>query len=157
MKYQNPLKLILARTMPHWGRAETRPSVHAVFDKAIQCRTAELGGKVSVRRTKNSFSITRASREPARVVATSPTYSGYASGGPLCEQQSDAVTADFQLLHDLERFLRSVASNHSIISSVLRTEVTFDGPQDIEIIIHAKQNWFGHGQTRCQGSKSELA
>jgi hypothetical protein len=46
MKYQNPLKLILVRTMPHWGRAETRLSVHEVLDKAMQCRTAELGGEV---------------------------------------------------------------------------------------------------------------
>lgn len=46
MKYQNSLKLILTRTMPHWDREETRLSVHEVFDKAMQCRTAELGAEV---------------------------------------------------------------------------------------------------------------
>jgi len=27
----------------------------------------------------------------------------------------------------------------------LRTKITLDGPQNIAIIIHAEQNWFGHG------------
>ena len=46
MKYKNPLKVILTRTIPHWDRDKTRPSARASFDKAMQCRTAALGAEV---------------------------------------------------------------------------------------------------------------
>ena len=46
MKYKNSLKLILTRTIPHWDREEIRPSVREVFDKAMRCRTTELGAEV---------------------------------------------------------------------------------------------------------------
>jgi hypothetical protein len=46
MKYERPLKLILASTISHWKREETRPAVRHDFDKAMQCRTAELGAEV---------------------------------------------------------------------------------------------------------------
>jgi Transposase zinc-binding domain/Putative transposase len=46
MKYRHPLKLILTKTIPHWNREETRPAVRDVFDKAMKCRTAELGAEV---------------------------------------------------------------------------------------------------------------
>src|ERR687887_419233 len=56
----------------------------------------------------------------------------------ISKQQGDAVIADFQLLEKVECFLRRVTSNYSIFGSVLRSEVAFDGPQDIGIIIHAQ-------------------
>jgi Putative transposase/Transposase zinc-binding domain len=46
MKYKDPLKLILSRTIPHWSRKETRPAVRWAFGRALQCRTAALGGEV---------------------------------------------------------------------------------------------------------------
>src|SRR5271166_3918970 len=45
MKYKDPLKLILTRTIPHWDREETRPAVRWAFGRALQCRTAALGGE----------------------------------------------------------------------------------------------------------------
>jgi hypothetical protein len=43
--------------------------------------------RFTLRRTRNSSSITPANREPARVVATAPTYSGCASAGPHCQMR----------------------------------------------------------------------
>jgi len=46
MKYHHPLKQILSRTLSHWDRDETRPSVRRAFHKAMQCRTPALGAEV---------------------------------------------------------------------------------------------------------------
>ena len=46
MKYHDPLKQILSQTRPYWDRDETRTAVRWAFSKALQCRTAELGGEV---------------------------------------------------------------------------------------------------------------
>ena len=46
MKYHDPLRQILSQTRPHWDRDATRPAVRWAFGKALQCRTAELGGEV---------------------------------------------------------------------------------------------------------------
>jgi hypothetical protein len=46
MKQHDPLKQILSQTRPHWDRDETRHAVRWAFGKALQCRTAELGGEV---------------------------------------------------------------------------------------------------------------
>jgi len=46
MKYHDPLRQILSQTRPYWDRDETRPAVRGAFGKALQCRTAELGGEV---------------------------------------------------------------------------------------------------------------
>ena len=46
MKYHEPLKQILSRTRSYWDRDETRPAVRQAFDRAVQCRTAALGGEV---------------------------------------------------------------------------------------------------------------
>ena len=46
MKTHHPLKQILARTRPHWDQASTRPAVRWAFNRALQCRTLELGAEV---------------------------------------------------------------------------------------------------------------
>ena len=46
MKYDHPLRQILSRTLSHWDRDETRPSVRRAFHKAMQCRTPALGAQV---------------------------------------------------------------------------------------------------------------
>ncbi len=46
MKYQYPLKTILSQGRRYWERVEMRPAVLEVFDKAMLCRTAELGAEV---------------------------------------------------------------------------------------------------------------
>jgi Putative transposase/Transposase zinc-binding domain len=48
MKYDHPLRQILSRTLSHWDRDETRPSVRRAFHKAMQCRTPALGAEVFV-------------------------------------------------------------------------------------------------------------
>jgi Putative transposase/Transposase zinc-binding domain len=46
MKTHHPLRQILARTRPHWDQANTRPAVRWAFNRALQCRTLELGAEV---------------------------------------------------------------------------------------------------------------
>src|SRR5713101_3635589 len=46
MKYQDPLRQILSEGRPYWNQDKTRPSVRWAFSKAVQCRTAALGGRV---------------------------------------------------------------------------------------------------------------
>ena len=46
MRYHDPLKQILSRTLAHWDHDDTRPAVRWAFSKALQCRTPELGGEV---------------------------------------------------------------------------------------------------------------
>ena len=46
MKYHDPLKLILTRTIPHWDRDDMCAAARRAFGKAMQCRTAELGAEV---------------------------------------------------------------------------------------------------------------
>jgi hypothetical protein len=46
MKTHHPLKQILARTRPHWDQANTRAAVRWAFNRALQCRTLELGAEV---------------------------------------------------------------------------------------------------------------
>lgn len=42
----DPLRQILSQSRSYWDRDETRPAVRWAFRKALQCRTAELGGEV---------------------------------------------------------------------------------------------------------------
>jgi hypothetical protein len=46
MKYHDPLKVILTRTVPHWDRDDMCAAARRVFGKAIQCRTAALGAEL---------------------------------------------------------------------------------------------------------------
>jgi Transposase zinc-binding domain/Putative transposase len=46
MKYDHPLKEILAQSRLYWDRQEMRTAVRKVFNKALQCRTPELGAEV---------------------------------------------------------------------------------------------------------------
>jgi hypothetical protein len=46
MKYHDPLKTILSQGRLYWDRDEMRAAVRRVFDKAMRCRTAELGAEV---------------------------------------------------------------------------------------------------------------
>jgi hypothetical protein len=46
MKYKDPLKLILSRTIPRWDREETCPGVRWAFGRALQCRTPAMGAAV---------------------------------------------------------------------------------------------------------------
>jgi hypothetical protein len=78
MKYHDPLKKILSQARPYWDQDEMRSAARGVFSKALQCRTAELGAEV----------YSSENREPVRVVATGPAYSGYASDGPHCQTRS---------------------------------------------------------------------
>jgi hypothetical protein len=45
VKYKDPLKLILSRTIPHWDREGSRSAVAWAYGRALQCRTAALGGE----------------------------------------------------------------------------------------------------------------
>ena len=45
MKYQRPLKTILAATRPYWDRPATRVTVRQAFAAALKCQTLELGGE----------------------------------------------------------------------------------------------------------------
>jgi hypothetical protein len=45
VKYLDPLKHILSLTRPYWDRTENRRAVRWAFLKALQCRTAALGGE----------------------------------------------------------------------------------------------------------------
>src|SRR4051794_10814786 len=44
MRYKDPLKQILCRTIPHWDRKENRSA--QPYLRALQCRTAALGAEV---------------------------------------------------------------------------------------------------------------
>jgi len=46
MKYNDPLKQILAQNRTYWDQDVTRPAVRHAFTRALQCRTAELGAEV---------------------------------------------------------------------------------------------------------------
>jgi hypothetical protein len=46
MKYDHPLKEILSHSRLYWDRQEVRTAVRRVFNKALQCRTPELGAEV---------------------------------------------------------------------------------------------------------------
>jgi hypothetical protein len=46
MKYDHPLKEILSQSLLYWDRQEMRTAVRKVFNKALQCRTPELGAEV---------------------------------------------------------------------------------------------------------------
>jgi len=46
VKYKDPLKLILSRTIPHWRREDSRSAVAWTYGRALQCRTAALGAEV---------------------------------------------------------------------------------------------------------------
>jgi hypothetical protein len=46
MKYHAPLKRILSQSRSYWDRDAMRPAVREVFDKARQCRSAELGAEI---------------------------------------------------------------------------------------------------------------
>jgi len=88
MKYHDPLKTILSQGRQYWDRDQMRAAARRDFDKAMRCRTAELGAEVYSSENRELTSTTPANREPARVVATAPMYSGYASGGPPCQMHS---------------------------------------------------------------------
>ncbi len=60
------------------------------------------------------------------------------------QQQGHAVIPHLQLLQQIERALGRIASDHPVFSAVLRTQIALDRPQNIRIVIHAQQNWFGH-------------
>src|SRR5579863_4757238 len=64
------------------------------------------------------------------------------------EQQSHVVAAQLQLLQKLKSLLGRIAADHAILGAILRTEITLDRPQNIGIIVHAEQDWFGHGKNR---------
>jgi hypothetical protein len=55
MKTYHPLKQILARTRPHWDQANTRPAVRWAFNRALQCRTLELGAEVYASENEKLF------------------------------------------------------------------------------------------------------
>ena len=68
--------------------------VQLEFADGLNCFIGGRGAVVALRSwvprftllgARNSSYITLANREPARVVATAPMYSGYASGGPRCQ------------------------------------------------------------------------
>jgi len=46
MKYQDPLKTILSQGRLYWDRDEMHCAVRRVFDRAVLCRTADLGAEV---------------------------------------------------------------------------------------------------------------
>jgi Putative transposase/Transposase zinc-binding domain len=46
VKYHDPLKTILFQGRQYWDRDQMRPAARRIFDKAMRCRTAELGAEV---------------------------------------------------------------------------------------------------------------
>ena len=60
------------------------------------------------------------------------------------KQQSHAVVAHLQLFQQIERALGRIASYDPVFSAVLRAKIALDRPQNIGVVIHAQQNWFGH-------------
>jgi hypothetical protein len=85
MKYHDPLKQILSQTRPYWDRDETRTAVRWAFSKALQCRTAELGGEVYESENQQRTFYHPANLVHARVAGTAAPYSGSASVGPPCQ------------------------------------------------------------------------
>ena len=46
MRYRDPLKLILSRTISHWKREDSRSAVAWAYGRDLPCRTAALGAEV---------------------------------------------------------------------------------------------------------------
>ena len=46
MKYHDPLKTILSQGCQYWDHEEMCPAARRVFDKAMRCRTSDLGAEV---------------------------------------------------------------------------------------------------------------
>jgi hypothetical protein len=64
------------------------------------------------------------------------------------KQQRHAVIAHLQLLQEIQRALWRIASYDPVFSTVLRTEIAFYRSQNIGIVIHTKQYWFGHDRSQ---------
>jgi hypothetical protein len=60
------------------------------------------------------------------------------------KQQGHAVVAHLQLLQEVERSFRRIASYHAVFRAVLRPQIALDRPQNIGVVIHTQQNWFRH-------------
>ena len=54
------------------------------------------------------------------------------------QEQGHAVAAEFQLLQKVERAFGRSASQDAIIRAVLRTQVAFNRPQNIRVVVHAQ-------------------
>ena len=62
----------------------------------------------------------------------------------VSKQQGYAVVTNLQLFQKIERALRRIASYNPVFSAVLRAKIPLDRPQNIGIVIHTQQYWFGH-------------
>jgi len=60
------------------------------------------------------------------------------------EQQGDPVVANLQTLQQVERPFRGIAAQDSVGSAILRSQIAFDGPQDIGIVVDGQQNRLRH-------------
>ncbi len=69
------------------------------------------------------------------------------------QQQRHAVIPYLQLFQQIERALGRIAPDHPVFRAVLRTQIALDRPQNIRIVVHAQQNWFGHTRSRSQADK----
>jgi len=54
------------------------------------------------------------------------------------QQESDAVAAELQLVQKIKRRLGSIAGQHTVLGSVVRTQVALDGSQNVRVIIHGE-------------------
>ena len=73
---------------------------------------------------------------------------------PLVGQQKrNSIIAHLQALQQVERTFRGVAADHAVLSTVLRAQVAFDGPQNVGIVVHGKQNGLRHSLVKPWGIK----
>src|SRR5215471_7754720 len=73
----------------------------------------------------------------------------------ICKQQSHAIAANFQLMEKIERRFRRIACQHAVFGAIVRTQVAFNGPQNIRVVIHAEEYWFCHGPLSAFGAEVE--
>src|SRR5215471_12929640 len=71
----------------------------------------------------------------------------------VCKQQSHAIVANFQLMEKIERRFRRIACQHAVFGAIVRTQIAFNGPQNIRVVIHAEEYWFCHGPLSAFGTE----
>ena len=64
------------------------------------------------------------------------------------KEQSHVVITHLQLLQEVKCAFRRIASDDTISSAVLRTKIALYRPQNIGVVIHTQQNWFGHDRSQ---------
>src|SRR5215467_14596120 len=56
-------------------------------------------------------------------------------------------------MEKIERCFRRLACQHAVFGAIVRTQIAFNGPQNIRVVIHAEEYWFCHGPLSAFGTE----